>query len=339
MKKLTLIILLIFFSPNLFPQDYDSILINNKSAIVVIKNVDELGYGFYIASDLILTNLSIIKKSRTGALAAVFPEDNKLIDVLGYVALSIENDLIILKVNKQNDKYLGMINYSPEIQQTVLVTGINGYEYLLNKAKIEDIKNYGKLQLIGPTNHNEVGMPVFDENGKVIGITVHSPVLDSLLNFVTPAERIISLLKEIKANPESVSSLIPKEEKLFYNPTKSEVFNNLLDEGNIKLQLGEYKAAIDKFNQALEVEPYDPDAYVFRGQALYNLMMYKDALADFNKALEIQDNYAEAYDLRGIVKAELGDIQGACSDWEKAYEFGFNPAKKLLKHFCDPNEK
>jgi len=107
-----------------------------------------------------------------------------------------------------------------------------------------------------------------------------------------------------------------------------------LRSGDRKLTARNYKAALEDFDKAAEMDPFGADIYNYRGMAKLLLEDYAGALIDFNKTIELQPDYAEAYNLRGIVKGELNDEVGACEDWEKAFELGFRHAFQLLKKFC-----
>jgi len=109
----------------------------------------------------------------------------------------------------------------------------------------------------------------------------------------------------------------------------------LLKSGDRKLTNKNYKGALEDFDKAVELDPYGPDIYNYRGIAKLHLEDFAGALMDFNKTIELQPDYAEAYNLRGIVKGELNDDKGACEDWERAFELGFTHAFILLKNLCN----
>ena len=113
-----------------------------------------------------------------------------------------------------------------------------------------------------------------------------------------------------------------------------------LKQGNVQLDLKNYKEARALLNKSIELDAESGEAFAYRGMAKYHLKDYKGAIEDFDAALKIIPDYGEVYDLRGISKAELGDKVGACEDWNKAFELGFNNAYELIEKYCvDDDQK
>ncbi len=90
--------------------------------------------------------------------------------------------------------------------------------------------------------------------------------------------------------------------------------------GNTHLVLNNNQDAIEDYSAALELNPKYADAYSNRGVAKYNLKDYQGALEDYTKAVEFNPQYVNAYNNRGNVKNSLGDYQGAIEDCIKAIE-------------------
>lgn len=93
---------------------------------------------------------------------------------------------------------------------------------------------------------------------------------------------------------------------------------NLHHRGVNKVQRGDYKGAIEDFNQALQIDSKFFEAYCDRAVAQYSLGDNKSAIADWNQALQIAPNHLDAYDRRGNARAELGDYKGAIQDYTQA---------------------
>ena len=75
--------------------------------------------------------------------------------------------------------------------------------------------------------------------------------------------------------------------------------SDYIQQGNDLLTQGETEKAIAIFNQAIEVNPTQAEAYVIRGIA-YLSIDPNISLSDFNKAMEIDADYGDAYLQRGI---------------------------------------
>ena len=86
------------------------------------------------------------------------------------------------------------------------------------------------------------------------------------------------------------------------------------------VERGEYEAAIEDYNQAIELGT--EDAFVYGGRALANSLLgnYEQAVQDYSRALELDPNYANAFNARGRLFADLGNYQLALSNYNRAIE-------------------
>jgi len=82
--------------------------------------------------------------------------------------------------------------------------------------------------------------------------------------------------------------------------------------------LGEYRRAIQDFDQALRLDPGDAFAYNGRGSAYRKLGEYRRAIEDFDQAIRLDPGYALAYNIRGLSYESLGEYERAAGDWEQA---------------------
>jgi tetratricopeptide (TPR) repeat protein len=338
MKKAIFLICSLFFIISATAQDMQSIYYKSMPSLVTLRSVDDLGYGFFVDKDLVVTNYQVINKARMGAAKAVL-NDGTSLDVTGYVAASEELNLVILKVNAAQGIPLELAQSAPVADEKLyLFLHKNDGTLGIGEGSVIEMKDFGTIKLIqigASVVLQNSGLPVLSAEGHLLGISVPSPILDTNYNFAIPTEKIRELLSTKKDIPDDLKTLNPPKVIQTENREKSALVSQYINQGNTRLLAKDYKGAIEKFSNAIRLAPSDPDAYVFRGQAKVLLLQYKDALDDFNKAIDIEPNFAEAYDLRGVARAELGDKTGACEDWEKSYELGFNEAFQLLREFCD----
>ena len=89
---------------------------------------------------------------------------------------------------------------------------------------------------------------------------------------------------------------------------------------------GEHEEAIEKYSEAIELNPNYEIAYNNRGNAKNFLGLHQEAIADYDKTIELNPNYAIAYSNRGLAKHELGQYQEAIADYNKAIELNLNYA-------------
>jgi len=95
--------------------------------------------------------------------------------------------------------------------------------------------------------------------------------------------------------------------------------------------LGRYQEALASFDRAVEVQPDDYAAWVFRGVVLIHLCRYPEALLSCNKALQIRPNDREAWTFRGVALYYLGRHEEAYTSYSKA--LGTNNTSQWQKFF------
>ncbi len=99
-------------------------------------------------------------------------------------------------------------------------------------------------------------------------------------------------------------------------------------------EIPDLKAAINYYNQALQIYPELGFLYYNRGN-LYNKMQnYMAAINDYDQAIKLQANLAEAYYNKGLTLLLLKDNEAACPNLSKAGELGIIPAYNLIKRYC-----
>lgn len=84
---------------------------------------------------------------------------------------------------------------------------------------------------------------------------------------------------------------------------------------------GDYQQAIAHYTQALQLTPDQSTAlstFLNRGYAYLNLQNWQAAIDDYDQVLEIDRNEATAYNERGEARQHLGDLEGAMSDYTQA---------------------
>jgi len=82
--------------------------------------------------------------------------------------------------------------------------------------------------------------------------------------------------------------------------------------GNDYMSHGEYQKAIDCYNEALQIDPYNRDAWFYAAKA-YECLSDWDHERDYcDRVLEINSNDVDALLLRGtIFSVGFGDSHGA----------------------------
>lgn len=99
-------------------------------------------------------------------------------------------------------------------------------------------------------------------------------------------------------------------------------------QGN-KLLTEDPKQALAKFRQAIDLNPNSADAWIGRGDALYDLERYRAALAAYDKASQLDPNDASGWQGRGEVLYRLERFEAAVTAYDKALQISPNNAEIL----------
>jgi tetratricopeptide (TPR) repeat protein len=227
------------------------------------------------------------------------------------------------------------------------------------------------------------GGPVLDENGQVIGINGRADLREDNTRTVLRQGIPINIYKDSKDKlrvPIATKTTPPNTRGPNNNPTpttskkpptiatapSSNKINpdRLLSVGGARQNKGDSRGALIAYNNALKMQPNNPDAYFRRGVLYYDMKNYQAAYSDFNqvvrlspdsavafmnrglsqdlmqknqeavkdytKSISLNPQYAAAYLNRGAVKNELGDYQGALTDLNQAINLKQNYALGYL---------
>ncbi len=80
----------------------------------------------------------------------------------------------------------------------------------------------------------------------------------------------------------------------------------------------DWEGALADFNQALDLNPDDPDALRGRASVQFKRKEYESAVADATRAIELNDKDYKSYQIRGFARTSLKDFPSALSDLDEA---------------------
>ena len=86
------------------------------------------------------------------------------------------------------------------------------------------------------------------------------------------------------------------------------------------------------FNEAIELDPENAEAWYQRANTYADEGNFDQALSDYNEAIWLKPTYADAYFNRGLVKKYMGNEEGACADFRKAHDLGKENIVDYFKH-------
>jgi tetratricopeptide (TPR) repeat protein len=91
------------------------------------------------------------------------------------------------------------------------------------------------------------------------------------------------------------------------------------------------REAIQKFSEAIRLNPSYPNAYAMRADTYAEFKEYRQALDDYNKAIAIDPQNASYYQGRGNARRKSNDIQGALNDFDKSLVLRPNSANTYFQ--------
>ncbi|MEM6362345.1 MAG: tetratricopeptide repeat protein [Bacteroidota bacterium] len=102
--------------------------------------------------------------------------------------------------------------------------------------------------------------------------------------------------------------------------------------GVCKSQSGRNTEAIIDYNIALKLDPDYAEVHYEKGYALFLLDQLDASIKSFDMAIALKENYSEAWFNRGSIKCIKGDVRGAKADWDRARELG----AQIPEQECEP---
>ena len=140
--------------------------------------------------------------------------------------------------------------------------------------------------------------------------------------------KVIDTLKDIWALKEadfssdlSLIDLIPDQ------PTNNELFKHLVDEANVSLGSGNYDQSIEKFTEAIQINPNLSEIYNKRSSAHMKKHDYANAVKDLEKAVELDSHNSVALCRIVFCYWFLGNTELSQKYFKIATENGINDAE------------
>lgn len=80
--------------------------------------------------------------------------------------------------------------------------------------------------------------------------------------------------------------------------------------GKLLIESGSYEEGIDVINESLNIDDNQPNAYIIRGRAYFDLQFYRESMDDTEKALELYPYFTDAY----LLKVKIYDMYDRFED-------------------------
>jgi len=214
---------------------------SNVKAVVSIETYDhysrklKTGYGFYIAKDIVVANLDLIKGCYKAKIAPMNTDDYT--DIRGFVAYDFNTALVLLKTQSKNLNYLKLKNGVSEAD-SIYSLYRNDKKLFFRKSPLSPEINRDTVSFAPVTNRLMLpGKPVFTYDHRPLGILQYRTINKEKQLVELPVKWISQLSKKAKINPEGLYNLSVKTDKVYPSYKTIKGFRIVTDMGNIEIRL------------------------------------------------------------------------------------------------------
>ncbi|MBU4560686.1 tetratricopeptide repeat protein [bacterium] len=224
------------------------------------------------------------------------------------------------------DEFREVVRINPGITEAHYQLGVY-YESIDNPE--EAIKEYEKTLEIEPN---------YSKKGKVQGalFTLHYNQGVNYYNKREFSEARENFQKALKLKPEAkeVKELLEKTNEILGVTKPKPVVTtgkakDLIDQGDKYYNFGQYDAAIQEFQKAVETEPRSLDAHLYLAYAYEKQGEKEKAIGEYQKITEIDPNHLDAHYQLGIYYDSVGKKEEAIKEYEKV--LSLKPSKEKLE--------
>ncbi|MEE4196918.1 MAG: tetratricopeptide repeat protein [Bacteroidales bacterium] len=107
-----------------------------------------------------------------------------------------------------------------------------------------------------------------------------------------------------------------------------------VNRGATHQKLLNFDQALEDYSKTIQINPENPNTYLYRGALYYENQDYNEAMDDFSKVIRIDPQNPFAFYNRGMIYLKLQEEDKACEDFHKACELGNTNACKMVVSRC-----
>jgi len=199
------------------------------STVTITTNRGQ-GSGFYVAPHVIATNFHVIE-GVTSATSRIVGTGRE-INVLGYLAVNKDADLILLQVGGTAQPPLRFANVNLSIGEDIYVIGApRGLEGTITRGIVSSVRNEDDLTLVqidAAISPGSSGSPVVNQRAEVIGVAKGTFASGQSLNFAICRTHLQALMRQMSDRPLPLSALFALPSITIVNLTGSTVSTILM---------------------------------------------------------------------------------------------------------------
>ncbi|MBI9064584.1 MAG: peptidylprolyl isomerase [Marinilabiliaceae bacterium] len=207
---------------------------NNVKGIVSLRTFDYYtrqlkdGYGFYVAPDLVITNLDWVKGAYKLKAAPMGTEEFS--SVHGFVAYDLDRNLVLLKVSRKNPNFIQLKEADLKPDSLYQLFRTKRKLYVAN-GSVVDTHTTDSISYLITKDAFKMGKPVFSNAHRVAGVVQQRGKETTVLQ----PQWISKLLAKKSKKHKSVYDLRTKTNKVYISHTKVQGFRIITNVGNIEM--------------------------------------------------------------------------------------------------------
>ncbi|WP_428564278.1 MAG: S1C family serine protease [Solidesulfovibrio sp. DCME] len=176
-------------------SDLSTLFQANEASVVTIRAGSKIGTGFYVAPHFIVTNLHVVRGSRSITYYSNYADGGTAAPSV--VAVDAANDLVILLAAKPGKPVrLGDYDSVSPGAELFAIGSPQGYEKTITNGMLSQKRKDGRMQISIAVSPGSSGSPVFTMQGEVVGVVVAQRADSQNLNFAIPSDRVQRLLQK-----------------------------------------------------------------------------------------------------------------------------------------------
>ncbi len=315
-----------------------------------------LGSGFFVDTNLIVTNFHVIDGAARGTAKLVGQETKYNIEAA--ITTDENHDLAILQVSVPGVQPLPLGDSDTvEVGDTVYVAGNpKGYfEGTFSDGIISAVRGDStnkRIQMTAPISPGSSGGAVLNGGGEVIGVSFATFHDGQNLNFAIPANYLNGLVTCAQGiakfnQGQHAASMVEFDTAIRLNPDYADPYmwrgiaKYELEERaaiadfdtviRLRVQrqlqnrkttrgnhLGQDVTIINHLDSAIRLNPNNASIYMWRGIVRNDLGQHVAAITDLDTAIRLNPNFVFAYMWRGYARARLRQYDVAIADYDVA---------------------
>jgi len=222
------------------------------------------------------------------------------------------------------------VDRNPETMQAVLMsveTAIFGHEENLDASddaeanRTGDTDSMGEVEVGPPTNLPAAATDDAGENLEAEPVPDTEAVTDATAVLSVEADAVDEIVDDAEASPAASNDTATDtdaDDEIVLTPGSQRQLDasEFIGEGARLAAIGEHEAAIQNFDEAIQLDEERSFVYKQRGASYKALGQYEAAISDYSEAIRLNGQDVSAYYNRGVSQYALQDYAVAIADFD-----------------------